>query len=100
MQQRPGDTQIGLEPKALKLLRSTKAGALAPATRSLARPLRSLAASLNKGRSVSSGDTTAAGHPRHDDRPLNEGRSVSSGDTAGHSGAIRIADVAQRRPER
>ena len=32
MQQRPGDTQIGLEPKALKLLRSTKAGALAPAT--------------------------------------------------------------------
>ena len=106
-------------------VRSTKAGALAPATRAAPLQRRVPTRTLNEGRSVSSGDTycipslvtrfsalnegrsVSSGDTRHSrlhrqpaPKPLNEGRSVSSGDT---SSSRRISEgslCAQRRPER
>ena len=54
---------------------------------------------LNEGRSISSGDTCGSARARTTPTPLNEGRSISSGDTRTVVSDAYVYTDAQRRPE-
>ena len=73
-------------PGAWQIVRSTKAGASAPATPSLRASLRSgRSLALNEGRGISPGDTSVClgiGHRMSYGAALNEGRGISPGDTS------------------
>ena len=121
----PGDTHPSQHAALSSTVRSTKAGASAPATPGRALLEHRSKRTLNEGRSVSPGDTRreiwtfevdadAQRRPerqprRHPPGPcriptastaLNEGRSVSPGDTIGTTMPPPDGAVAQRRPER
>ena len=124
-QPRRHDQAVGRDRRDHRL-RSTKAGASAPATqRPAVASARAGKPSLNEGRSVSPGDTRDAPHGprqllerstkagasapatpetlrerRRGQSALNEGRSVSPGDTSVMLSAPFATMSAQRRPER
>ena len=85
-QRRPGHQprrhRFRLVKGADRCVRSTKAGASAPATLRIYGPSRSSYATLNEGRGISPGDTSLLRPAYVAINPLNEGRGISPGDTA------------------
>ena len=74
--------------------RSTKAGAVTPATRPSWTGDGRENRSLNEGRGRNPGDTPSAPAPAHDSRTLNEGRGRNPGDTRAHR--ERVVDLGGR----